>query len=97
MAPAHCLGSARCERRGRQSRGRRMVEVHLVWHQAIDPAGDAVSPEALGHQVAVEGLVIRAVKQTQAPVAALRHMMLYIGNGDAGEGRHAGYRARGQQ
>jgi hypothetical protein len=68
--------------------GGREDEMHVVGHQAADPARHGVEPALPGQKVAVERVVARLRKQRLPPVAALRYMIGNVGDDDAGETRH---------
>ncbi len=67
--------------------GGREHEMHVVGHQAISPAGDAVGAAALGEKIAIERVVARLGEQRLAAIAALGHVMRQAGNRDAGKAR----------
>jgi hypothetical protein len=67
--------------------------MHMVWHQAIGPALNAVGPAALCQKIAVERIIAVFQKDRLTPVATLRHMVRQIRDGDAGETGRGGIQA----
>ena len=67
-------------------------EMHVVRHQAVGPAGDAVLAALAGQEIAIEFVVVIAEEHPLAPVAALREVMGKPRDdetSDAGHGRNS--------
>jgi hypothetical protein len=71
--------------------GGRQDEVDVVGHLAIGPNRDAEAPAGLGEPVAVERIVVFALENPLAAIAALGDVVGRSGNDDAGDASHAGW------
>ena len=71
-------------------------EMHMVRHQAVSPACDAVLAAPARQEIAIEFVVVVAEEHPLAPVAALGDVMGKTGDDEAGDAGHSGDRGHGK-